>query len=73
MKIFEKNWKRWLLGSRLRLLTARMADDADKIYEIYKNDFSAKWLPAFYTLVEEGPPDYYRNCRIYRPLPAFRN
>ena len=35
------------LGSRLRLLTARMADDADKIYEIYKNDFSAKWLPAF--------------------------
>lgn len=54
MKIFEKTGK-MALGSRLRLLTARMADDADKIYEIYKNDFSAKWLPAFYTLVEEGP------------------
>ena len=38
MKIFEKTGK-MALGSRLRLLTARMADDADKIYEIYKMIF----------------------------------
>ena len=35
------------LGSRLRLLTARMADDADKIYEIYKMTFRQSGCQPF--------------------------
>lgn len=42
------------IGSRLRLLTAKITDDASKIYELYNVDFSPKWFPVFFVLSEEG-------------------
>jgi DNA-binding MarR family transcriptional regulator/N-acetylglutamate synthase-like GNAT family acetyltransferase len=41
------------LGSRLRLMTAIITDDAAKIYESYGMNFMPKWFPVFYTLMEE--------------------
>lgn len=42
------------LGSRLRLMTARITDDAAKIYELYDVEFSPKWFPVFFVLSEDG-------------------
>jgi len=42
------------LGSRLRLMTAKVTDDAAKIYELYDVEFSPKWFPAFFVLSEDG-------------------
>lgn len=42
------------LGSRLRLLTAKVTEDAAKVYELYNMDFSPKWFPVFFMLAEEG-------------------
>lgn len=42
------------LGSRLRLLTAKITEDAAKIYELYGAEFSPKWFPVFFILSEEG-------------------
>jgi len=53
MRIFEKTGK-MALGSRLRLLTARVTEDAAKIYELYNIEFSPKWFPVFFVLSEEG-------------------
>jgi DNA-binding MarR family transcriptional regulator len=53
MRIFEKTGK-MALGSRLRLLTARVTEDAAKIYELYNVEFSPKWFPVFFVLAEEG-------------------
>lgn len=53
MKIFEKTGK-MALGSRLRLLTAKMTDDASKIYELYGIEFSPKWFPVFFLLSVDG-------------------
>ncbi|MNX94590.1 hypothetical protein D3C86_1268250 [compost metagenome] len=53
MKIFEKTGK-MALGSRLRLLTSKMTDDASKIYELYGIEFSPKWFPAFFLLSVDG-------------------
>lgn len=53
MKLFEKTGK-MALGSRLRLLTAKVTDDAAKIYELYEIPFSPKWFPVFYLLSLEG-------------------
>ncbi|PAM93679.1 MarR family transcriptional regulator [Flavobacterium sp. IR1] len=41
------------LGSRLRLMTARITDDAAKIYELYGMEFMPKWFPVFFTLANE--------------------
>lgn len=54
MKIFERTGK-VALGSRLRLMTSRITDDAVKIYELYGMDFSPKWFPVFFVLAEDGP------------------
>lgn len=51
MRIFEKTGK-MALGSRLRLFTARITDDAVKIYEWYGIDFTPKWFPVFFVLAE---------------------
>lgn len=52
--IFERIGK-VALGSRLRLLTAQLADDASKIYELYQvEDFSPKWFPVFFVLAKDG-------------------
>ncbi|CAC9973213.1 bifunctional helix-turn-helix transcriptional regulator/GNAT family N-acetyltransferase [Flavobacterium panici] len=52
MEFFNKVGKA-ALGSRLRLMTAIITDDASKIYELYGADFVPKWFPVFYTLAEE--------------------
>lgn len=53
MDFFDKTGK-MALGSRLRLLTSKVTDDAAKIYELYDVDFSPKWFPVFFVLHEEG-------------------
>ena len=52
MEFFNKVGK-VALGSRLRLMTAVLTDDAAKIYESYGMNFLPKWFPVFYTLIEE--------------------
>lgn len=52
MDFFDKVGKA-ALGSRLRLMTAVVTDDAAKIYELYGVEFVPKWFPVFYTLAEE--------------------
>lgn len=52
MEFFDKVGKA-ALGSRLRLMTAVITDDASKIYELYGADFVPKWFPVFYILTEE--------------------
>ena len=52
MEFFNKVGKA-AIGSRLRLMTAVITDDASKIYELYGVDFIPKWFPVFYTLTEE--------------------
>ncbi|MEX6690552.1 helix-turn-helix domain-containing GNAT family N-acetyltransferase [Danxiaibacter flavus] len=53
MNLFERTGK-MALGSRLRLLTARITADAAKIYELYDNEFSPKWFPVFFVLYQDG-------------------
>lgn len=53
MDIFQKTGK-MAIGSRLRLLTAKVTEDAAKIYGLYHLDFSPKWFPVFFVLSEEG-------------------
>ncbi len=43
------------LGSRLRLLTAKITDDASKIYDLYQIKFVPKWFPVYFTLDNKGP------------------
>jgi len=52
MKFFNKVGKA-ALGSRLRLMTAVITDDASKIYELYGVEFVPKWFPVFYILTEK--------------------
>lgn len=52
MEFFDKVGKA-ALGSRLRLMTAIITDDASKIYELYGVEFVPKWFPVFYTLTED--------------------
>jgi DNA-binding MarR family transcriptional regulator/GNAT superfamily N-acetyltransferase len=54
MNFFNKTGK-MALGSRLRLLTAKVTENAAKIYELYDVDFSPKWFPVFFILSETGP------------------
>lgn len=42
------------IGSRLRLLTGKVTEDAAKIYELYNIEFSPKWFPVFFILMENG-------------------
>ncbi|AOM77260.1 bifunctional helix-turn-helix transcriptional regulator/GNAT family N-acetyltransferase [Pedobacter steynii] len=51
MELFEKTGK-MALGSRLRLFTARITDDAARIYEWYQINFTPKWFPVFFVLAE---------------------
>lgn len=53
MDIFNKTGK-MALGSRLRLLTAKVTEDAARIYELYNVDFSPKWFPVFFVLYDDG-------------------
>lgn len=51
MGFFNKVGK-YALGSRLRLMTTMITDDASKIYELYGVDFVPKWFPVFFILTE---------------------
>lgn len=52
MEIFNRTGK-MALGSRLRLLTGRVTEDASQIYELYNiTGFSPKWFPVFFVLSE---------------------
>jgi DNA-binding MarR family transcriptional regulator len=42
------------LGSRLRLLTAKITEDAEKLYGLYGVELAPKWFPVFYVLSEYG-------------------
>lgn len=53
MKFFNKTGK-LALGSRLRLLTAKITDDAAKIYKLFGVDVSPKWFPVLFVLSEDG-------------------
>jgi DNA-binding MarR family transcriptional regulator/GNAT superfamily N-acetyltransferase len=52
MEFFNKVGK-VALGSRLRLMTTMITDDAAKIYQLYGTEFVPKWFPVFYLLSEE--------------------
>lgn len=49
MELFNKTGK-MALGSRLRLFTSTITEDAEKIYDLYDIDMIPKWFPVFYTL-----------------------
>lgn len=53
MEFFNKTGK-IALGSRLRLLTAKITEDAAKIYELFGVEVSPKWFPVLFVLSEDG-------------------
>lgn len=53
MDFFSKTGK-MAIGSRLRLLTAKVTEEAAEVYQLYGADFAPKWFPVFYVLCEEG-------------------
>ena len=53
IELFSKTGK-MALGSRLRLLAAKVTEDAGKLYELYGVDLAPKWFPVFFVLSEDG-------------------
>lgn len=54
---FFKEAGKMALGSRLRLLTEKITEDAASIYSLYGIDMQPKWFPVFYILSKgEGMP-----------------
>lgn len=53
MEFFNKVGK-MAIGSRLRMLTETMVEDAARIYKLYDIDFQPKWFPVFYVLQNGG-------------------
>jgi DNA-binding MarR family transcriptional regulator/N-acetylglutamate synthase-like GNAT family acetyltransferase len=53
MEFFNKVGK-MAIGSRLRMLTETMGEDAARIYKLYDIDFQPKWFPVFYLLQDGG-------------------
>ncbi len=49
MEFFNKTGK-VALGSRLRMLTEKITEDAAQIYRLYNVDMQPKWFPVFYVL-----------------------
>lgn len=43
------------IGSRLRMLTDIITEDASQIYQLYGMDFKAKWFPVFFLLSDGNP------------------
>ena len=50
MDFFNKTGK-LAIGSRLRMLTDKITDDASLIYKLYGVDLKAKWFPVFFVLM----------------------
>jgi DNA-binding MarR family transcriptional regulator/predicted GNAT family N-acyltransferase len=42
------------IGSRLRLLSEKITEDAARIFQLYNIDMQPKWFPVFYVLSTEG-------------------
>lgn len=53
MEVFKKTGK-MALGSRLRLLTAKVTENAAQIHDLYHVEFSPKWFLVFFVLSEDG-------------------
>ncbi|MBE5321472.1 GNAT family N-acetyltransferase [Pedobacter sp. MR2016-19] len=51
MNFFEEVGK-VAIGSRLRMLTDKVTEDAAQIYKLYHIDMQPKWFPVFYALVQ---------------------
>ncbi len=49
MSFFDTVGK-FAVGSRLRLLTEKITEDATQIYQMYGVDMNPKWFPVFYVL-----------------------
>jgi len=49
MQFFNQTGK-MAIGSRLRLLTEKITEDAARIYRLYNIDMQPKWFPVFYVL-----------------------
>ncbi|MET1053995.1 MAG: GNAT family N-acetyltransferase [Pedobacter sp.] len=49
MEFFDKAGK-IAIGSRLRMLTEKITEDAAHIYNLYEVDLQPKWFPVFYVL-----------------------
>lgn len=49
MSFFNKTGK-MAIGSRLRMLTEMITEDAANIYKLYDTDMQPKWFPVFYVL-----------------------
>jgi len=49
MEFFNKTGKA-ALGSRLRMLTETITEDAEHIYKLYETHLQPKWFPVFYVL-----------------------
>lgn len=49
MEFFDKVGK-VAIGSRLRMLTEKITEDAAHIYSLYEVDLQPKWFPVFYVL-----------------------
>jgi len=51
MNFFEQTGK-VAIGSRLRMLTDKVTEDAAQIYKLYNIDMQPKWFPVFYSLAQ---------------------
>src|ERR1700751_492662 len=51
MNFFNKTGK-MAIGSRLRMLTDKITEDASQLYKLYAVDLQPKWFPVFYALSE---------------------
>ncbi|GEP88722.1 transcriptional regulator, MarR family with acetyltransferase activity [Chitinophaga terrae (ex Kim and Jung 2007)] len=53
MEFFNKTGK-MAIGSRLRLLTEKLTEDAASVYQAYGHNFQPKWFPVYFALLEGG-------------------
>lgn len=54
MDFFNKTGK-LAIGSRLRMLTDNIIDNASKIYQLYGTELKVKWFPVFFVLSDGEP------------------
>jgi len=54
MDFFNQTGK-MAIGSRLRMLTDKITEDASSIYKMYGVDIKPKWFPVFFVLSHGGP------------------
>lgn len=54
MEFFDKTGQ-MAIGSRLRILTDMITEDASQVYQLYGMDFKAKWFPVFFLLSDGNP------------------